>query len=113
MRPGCARRLTSPASISAGYGPVCRRRIREAAAAIVLDGVKAEQHAKAVELIEAGGVVPTSRPGVFRTVGSSGDVIYVTHVKGHCSCPAGLRDRLCYHAVAVRLVAAASVRRAA
>ena len=107
MRPGCARRLTSPASISAGYGPVCRRRIREAAAAIVLDGVKAEQHAKAVELIEAGGVVPTSRPGVFRTVGSSGDVI------GHCSCPAGLRDRLCYHAVAVRLIDAASARRAA
>lgn len=106
----CGRKLTASASL--GYGPVCRRRIRQAAAATETPGVKPEQHAKAVELIEQGAIVPTSRPGVFRAVSSDGSVIYLAH-SATCTCPAGLRGRTCYHSVAVRLILAASIRRAA
>lgn len=111
-RPGCGRKLTAPASRAAGYGPVCRRRIRDAARAA---DVKREQVAKALELIADGGIVPTSRPGVYRTVGSQGDVIYLTHSSA-CTCPSGLHRAtvsICYHSVAVRLLLAAGQRRAA
>lgn len=109
----CGRKLTAAKSRSDKYGPTCKRRVRQAITTIEVPGFKDEQRAKAVELIEAGGVVPTSRPGVFRTVGSSGDVIYLTH-SATCACPAGLRGRsTCYHSLAVRLILAASVRRAA
>jgi Family of unknown function (DUF6011) len=114
LRPGCGRKLTAPASIAAGYGPVCRRRIREAAADIEVPDVKPEQHAKAVELIEAGGLVPSIRPGVFFAVSSDGSTTYITDTgAGTCTCKAGERGRRCYHLIAAGLVDAATSRRAA
>jgi hypothetical protein len=95
--------------VSAGpYGPVCRARIRAAAAAAAVKGFTTVQIEKAKELIADGGLIPASRPDVFRAVSSRGDNTYLVHVKGHCGCPHGLRrlttDKLCYHVLAVRLV---------
>lgn len=100
----CGRKLTALASVAAGYGPVCRARI--AAAALIskaLDGFTDKQRDQVAELISDAGIVPTSRPGVFRTVSSRGDVTYLTH-SAACNCPAGLRGRACYHTAAARLL---------
>jgi hypothetical protein len=108
------RKLTASSSVSAGYGPTCRARVRKAVATIELPGTKDEQHAKAIELIEAGGIVPSSRPGVFFAVSSDGSTVYVADLgEGTCTCKAGQKGRACYHLPAARLIAAASVRRAA
>ncbi len=109
---GCGRTLRAAASVAAGRGPQCRARVRRAAAVI---DAKPGQVTKALELIADGGIVPTSRRGVFRTVGSKGDVIYLTH-SNTCTCPSGLRRLTactCYHSVAARLLLAADARRAA
>jgi hypothetical protein len=109
---GCGRRLTAPASVAAERGRRCRARLRDAAA---VAGAGAEQVAKALELIADGGIVPTSHAGVFRTVGSKGDVIYLTHSNA-CTCPSGLHRltaSICYHSLAVRIILAADMRRAA
>src|SRR5690606_42013102 len=61
--------------------------------------------AKAIELIEDGGVVPTTRTGVYHTVGTNGE-IYKTAATG-CTCPAGLTGRyVCYHRIAGEIVEA-------
>ena len=102
----CGRNLRSAASVKASYGPVCRMRIRAAATAKAVAGFTAAQVDKARELISDGGLVPASRPGVFRAVSSTGDATYLTHSAG-CNCPGGLRGRsTCYHSLAARLVLA-------
>jgi len=61
--------------------------------------------AKAIELIEDGGVVPTTRTGVYYTVGTNGE-IYKTARTG-CTCKAGINGRYaCYHRIAVEIVEA-------
>lgn len=111
LRPGCGRKLTNPASRRAGYGPVCKRRIRQAVTSAV---AKDEQLAKAVELIEDGGIVPVSRPGVFAAASSDGTTIYVVDVNaGTCTCPAGQHGRYCYHLAAAQILTAATLRRRA
>lgn len=102
----CGRRLQAAASIAAGYGSGCRARIRTAARTADLAAWTQRQLEDARELIEDGGVVPTSRPDVFRTVSSDGLEIHLTH-PGACNCPAGLRSVRCYHRAAVALVLAA------
>ena len=110
----CGRKLTAKRSIGNGYGYTCRRRVREAVATIELPDIKADQRDRAVELIEAGGIVPSSRPGVFFAVSSDGSTTYVADLgEETCTCKAGQNGRACYHLAAARLVAAASVRRAA
>jgi hypothetical protein len=101
----CGRHLRAASSIEAGYGRTCRAKIRAAAQAAALVDFTPAQVAKAAELIADGGLVPTNRVGVYRSVGSDGVTIYLTHSAG-CSCTAGLRDRLCYHRCAVRMVEA-------
>ena len=91
--------------MSVGYGPRCAAKIRKAAINAAFAGFTPEQQAKAAELIRDGGLVPTSRPGVYRTVSSRGDVTYLTH-SAACNCPAGLHDRLCYHVAAARALTA-------
>jgi hypothetical protein len=66
LRPGCGRKLTAPASVKAGYGPVCRARIRAAALAEAVKDFTAKQVEKARELIADGGLVPTSGPASTR-----------------------------------------------
>lgn len=102
----CGRRLRSDRSIAAGYGAGCRARIRAAAKLAALAAWTERQLEQARELIEDGGVVPTSRPGVFRTVSSDGEEFHLTHTEA-CNCPAGLKSKLCYHRAAVTLVLAA------
>jgi hypothetical protein len=105
----CGRVLRSAASIAAGYGPTCGRKIRAAAATVTAAKLhKAVAVAKAMELIELGGIVPvrTRRTPVFRTVSSDGTGSYLT-ARQACTCAAGLKGRYtCYHRVAVELIAA-------
>ncbi|HZR50076.1 MAG TPA: DUF6011 domain-containing protein [Streptosporangiaceae bacterium] len=110
LRPGCGRKLTAPASVAAGYGPRCLARIRKAAIETAFAGFTLAQRGKAAELIADGGLVPTSRPGVYRASSSSGDVTYLVH-SAMCTCPAGMHERPCYHVAAVRVLNA--VRKAA
>lgn len=102
----CGRRLCSPASIAAGYGGGCRAKIRKAARTADLSAWTPRQVEDAVELIGDGGVVPTSRPRVFRTVSTDGLEVHLTHLRA-CNCAAGLRSVRCYHRAAVALVLAA------
>jgi hypothetical protein len=105
----CHRRLTR----SQGYGPVCRARIRAAAQTAPLTDFTSAQVEKARELISDGGLVPTSRAGVYRSVSSDGVTVYLTHFAS-CTCRAGLRSIRCYHVAGARILsAAAPVRRAA
>lgn len=98
----CGRKLT----VSTGYGPKCQARIRAAAKAAELAEWTERQLEDAQELLEDGGVVPTSRPGVFRTVSTDGTEFHLTHAAA-CNCQAGLRSVRCYHRAAVALVLAA------
>ena len=106
LRPGCGRKLTAPASVACGYGPVCRARIRLAAITEAVRGFAQAQVDKARELIADGGLVPTGRPGVFRAVSSNGTDTYLVH-SATCNCPAALHGHQCYHVAAARILAAA------
>jgi hypothetical protein len=102
----CGRTIYAAASVRAKYGPGCRARIRREAVAAVGEDFKAEQFAKALELISDGGLVPHAHAGVYRAVSSRGDVTYLAHSHG-CTCPAGLRSRsACYHQAAARVLEA-------
>ncbi len=110
LRPGCGRILRSEKSVAAGYGPVCARKIRQAAIAEAKADFTPDQQAKADELIRDGGLVPTNREGVYRAVSSKGDATYLAHAAA-CNCPAGLRaKRPCYHTLAARILGIASRR---
>lgn len=99
----CGRTLKTARSIATGYGPTCARKIRTAARDRVATQYKPHQVAKAEELIEMGGLVPTRRPHVFDVVGSKGNVYKVSPTG--CTCPAGLRGiHACYHRVAAEMV---------
>jgi hypothetical protein len=100
----CHRRLTSPASITAGYGPRCQARRRTAARAIPA-GFTAAQIDKARELIEDDAIVPL-RGRVFRVVASDGQRTYLTAPQA-CNCDAGRRCRACYHQAAAIMLSAA------
>lgn len=80
-----------------------------------LAGFKPVQVDKARELLEQGGIVPTSRPRLFLAVSSDGVVHYlVDQAERSCTCKAGGRGLLCYHVLAADiLVATAPVGRAA
>jgi len=103
----CRRGLTAAASISAGYGPGCRARIRAAALATSSAEFTAAQVTRARELLADGGLIPTSRAGVYQSVSSDGAATYLTHRAG-CTCPAGTRGngRTCYHRAAARILGA-------
>ncbi|MGP3917716.1 helix-turn-helix domain-containing protein [Nonomuraea sp. 10N515B] len=78
-----------------------------------LDGFKPQAIDKARALIEDGGILPTSRPGLYTAVSSDGTTTYLTHHAG-CTCPAGQRGKYpCYHRAAVALLEAVTARRAA
>ena len=103
----CRRTLTAAASISAGYGPGCRARIRAATLTTSSPEFTAAQVARARELLADGGLIPTSSAGVYQSVSSDGATTYLTHRAG-CTCPAGTRGngRTCYHRAAARILGA-------
>ena len=96
----CGRKL---AKSTGAYGPKCAAKVRAAAKAADLSEYKPRQLEDARELIEDGGVVPTARPGVFRTVSTDGQRTYLTTTK-FCTCKAGLKGSACYHRAAVVIV---------
>lgn len=104
--PRCGRVLTSKRSLAAGVGRTCKAKIAAAAKTVT---AKPAQVAKAVDLVEVGGIVPLRRrhsgQPVCRTVSSRGDCSYLTSAH-NCTCPAGLKSRDCYHTLAVQLIAA-------
>lgn len=102
----CGRVLTSLQSIARGYGRTCKARVRAAAEKIATADFKPFQIVKAREVISQRAVVPTSRPHVFQIASSDGSEIYRTARQG-CTCPAGLKDRTCYHRAAVAILLAA------
>lgn len=108
LAPNCGRKLTSEASIKAGYGPTCLRKIRAAAKTADLSAWTPAQVEAATELIADGGVVPSTRGDVFHTVSTDGTEIHRTHPNG-CNCVNGLQTRPprpCLHRCAVVIVLA-------
>jgi uncharacterized protein DUF6011 len=99
----CGRRLTAASSITAGYGPVCRARIRIAATVAALADYTTAQLGSARELLADAAVIPTALATVFRTVSTDGASVYLTTTAG-CTCPA---SKQCYHRAAVSILAAA------
>ncbi|GAA3251384.1 helix-turn-helix domain-containing protein [Nonomuraea helvata] len=67
---------------------------------------------KARDLLEFGGILATSRPGMYTAVSSDGSCTYLVH-RTNCTCPAGRKQRPCYHRAAVALIGAARTARAA
>jgi hypothetical protein len=98
----CGRRLYSAASRAAGFGSGCRAKIRAAAKVADLAAWTGRQLEQARELIEDAGIVPTGRPGVYRTVSTDGSAVYLTTAKW-CGCPA---SKECYHRAAVAVMQA-------
>jgi len=103
----CGRTLRAASSVARGYGRGCRAIIRAAAIAAAVKGFAQRQVDAALELISDGGLVATSRPGVFRAVSSKGDGSYLTH-PATCSCAAAKRGKAtpCYHSLAAKIVLA-------
>jgi len=102
----CHRILQAQKSLSEGYGPGCRARIRAAAMAEALRDFTATQVDKARELIGDKGIVRTGFAGVFRVVSTDGSAYYLTAATGQCNCRAGLNGRRCYHVAAAVMVQA-------
>jgi hypothetical protein len=101
-------RTAEAAAHAAPVGRICAARIRLAAMTEAVRGFAQRQIDAARELIEDGGIVPTSRKGVFRAVSSDGERTYLTH-RETCTCPSGLRRLLactCKHSLAARIVLA-------
>jgi hypothetical protein len=112
----CGRKLTAQASISAGFGRVCRSRIAQAAQAADLSAFHGWQVEKAREAIEMRAVVPSSRRGLYAAVSGDGVTVYlVDATEGSCTCRAAANGRRCYHLAAALILSAAApaARRAA
>lgn len=93
-----------------GLGPKCRRMVRRTARISPPAAYKPCQLAKAMELLEMGGLVPLRTNRVFLVVSDDGEEIYRTAATGQCNCPAGLRATSpCYHSAAAHLLATARV----
>src|SRR5690606_38313379 len=100
----CGPALTTARALRTGYGPTCCTKVRTAARKRAPRRMR-YLPAKAIELIEAGGVVPASRAGVYDSVGTTG-AIYMPARTG-CTSPAGLTARhTCYPRIAVEIVEA-------
>ncbi|MGW3365940.1 DUF6011 domain-containing protein [Streptosporangium canum] len=108
----CGRLLRSAKSIGDGMGRTCKAKVATAAKTIDLADFKPAQQAKATEVIEQGGILPTSRPHLYRAVSSDGTTTYLVAAQS-CTCPAGIKGRRCYHVAAVRILLAAHTSRRA
>jgi hypothetical protein len=112
----CGRKLTARASVSAGYGRVCRARIARAAQVADLSAFHGWQAEKAREAIEMRAVVPSSRPGLYASVSGDRVTVYLTDAaEGSCTCKAAASGCRCYHLAAALILSAAApaARRAA
>ena len=96
-RPGCKGVLRTPASIARGMSRNCDRKVRQAEAVAAKAGAyTADQQAKAAAAIRSGEVAAEG-PGLYSVPSSKGDgTRYATDGRS-CTCPAGARDRRCWH----------------
>lgn len=101
---GCDRPLTAASSRRIGRGRACQAKFvaRVAAAAKVEQPARL---AKAVELIEDGGLVRVGH--LVLAMSSRGDQSYEVSTDGNgaCTCLAAQHGRACYHVLAARLAA--------
>jgi len=103
----CGRVLRSAKSVSDGYGRTCRAKVTAAAKAKAASEFKPATAAKALELIEMGGIVAIRGRRVFRTVSSDGTRTYLAAPEA-CNCAAGLKGKhICYHRAAAAIMLAA------
>lgn len=108
---GCGRTLRAAKSVAQGRGPVCQAKY-EARIAQAAKTEPADRVAKAVELVEDGGVV---RDGfLWLATSSDGNTRYEVNPgagdHGTCTCTAGQYGRKCYHIVAAVLAGGEPVR---
>ncbi|GAA4626969.1 hypothetical protein GCM10023196_037350 [Actinoallomurus vinaceus] len=108
----CGRPLRNAKSIARGYGPTCKARIVAAAKTTDLSDYTPAQIDRAIEVIEMDAAIPTGRPNVLRIVSGDGSTSYLTTDQA-CNCPAGLRQRRCYHRATATILNAARADRAA
>ena len=103
----CGRTLRAAKSVARGYGPRCWAKIQEAAKVVDLAAYKANQIAKAAELIELRAIIRTA-PATFAAVSSDGTATYETNAAAQsCTCKAGQRGIRCYHLAAAQILNAA------
>lgn len=107
----CHRPLRAAQSVALGRGPVCQAKY-EARIAAAAKTEPADRVAKAVELVEDGGVV---RDGfLWLATSSDGHTRYEVNPgagdHGTCTCTAGQYGRRCYHVVAAVLAGGEPVR---
>lgn len=102
----CGRILRAADSVARGMGRTCRAKVTAAAKAKAAAEYKPATAAKAMELIEMGGIVAI-RTGVFRAVSSDGTRTYLTAPQA-CNCAAGLKGQfVCFHRAAAAIMLAA------
>ena len=101
----CGRSLSARRSVGRRYGPLCYARVVRASQAL-LKTHSAPAHRAAELLLDAGlARLPGHKGRIFRTVSSDGQRTYLTSPDG-CNCQGGLHAKLCYHSVAVTILAA-------
>ena len=95
-RPGCKGVLRTAESIARGMSKACDRKVRQAEAVAAQAGYSADQQAKAAAAIRSGEVA-VEGPGLYSVPSSKGDgTRYATDGRS-CTCPAGVKDRRCWH----------------
>ena len=97
----CGRTLTSPTSIARGRGKGCAAKVRRTMATATTDGFTTKQVDAARELIEDAGVVRL-RGHIYLTVSTNGERVHRTTAT-RCTCNAGIKEKACYHQLAVRM----------
>ncbi|MEZ0076345.1 hypothetical protein [Planotetraspora sp. GP83] len=108
----CGRPLRAEQSRRDRRGRRCKARVMAAAKNAPCDDYNATQLDNAREALEEGAILPTSRPNLWTAVSSDGSTTYLVALQA-CTCPAGLRQRRCYHRLAVAILTAARPARAA
>lgn len=103
----CGRKIWGARAMRTGLGETCRRRVYRAAHILSQAGHPVAD--KAADLLFDGGLVRLSSHSgkVWRAVSSDGSVTYLT-TPDNCNCKQGQQrnPRLCYHRVAVQVLAA-------
>lgn len=98
---GCGRPLRATKSRALGRGPVCQAKFA-ARVATAAATEPADRVAKAVELIEDGGLVRVGHD-LYLATSSNGSLRYEVTPTGECSCTAAQYGRGCYHSLAARI----------
>ena len=102
----CGRKLTAAGSVARRLGKACAAKVAAATQAADLSAWTPAQVADALQAIEDGAVVPSTRDGVFHVVSTDGTGVHLT-AAGWCDCRASEKDKLCYHRCAVVIMTAA------